>query len=409
MNPRLVLAAILLALALILGGVLAVRLTTPPPPPPPQASAEFTLPEPTEAAVQIRHRVAEGETLSTILDPWGIDAHTLRKDALASYDLSRLRVGKHLSLNVAEGEEEVGELRYEMSEDEELVAIREGPGWVARVERVDWQTRTTRLSFTVERTLWDAAIGAGLRAADIMELARIFESDVDFNTEVQAGARIDLVVDRLTRADGFEKLGPPLVARFENAGKTLIATRFVAPGSKPEYLDDEGIRRRGAFLRSPLEFSNVTSGFNKGRYHPILKTRRPHMGTDFGAPTGTPIRSVAKGTVVRAGKAGGHGNYIEIQHDKRYRTSYSHLSRIGVRKGETVSQGQVIGAVGSTGMSTGPHLHFQLWIDGKLVDPMSAVLPRFERIEEQHMAAFIAERDRLRALLDGGATVLSVD
>lgn len=404
MSLRLVSALLLTALVFILAGAVAWRLTVPPPAPIPTASAEFVLPGPGIAPVRIRHKVSTGETLSTILDPWGIDAHSLRKDALAFHDLSRLRVGRQIQLIAAEGDSEISELRYEMTEDDELVAVRAGPGWSVRVESASWSSRTTTLRFTVERTLWDAAIGAGLRAGDIMELARVFESDIDFNTEVQAGARIEMVVDRMTRDDGFEKLGPPQAARFVNGDKTLMATRFQVPGGKAEYLDDEGVRRRGAFLRSPLEFSNVTSGFNKARFHPILKTRRPHMGTDFGAPTGTPVRSVANGTVVRAGKAGGHGNYIEIQHDKRYRTSYSHLSRIGVRKGESVAQGQVIGAVGSTGMSTGPHLHFQLWIDNKLVDPMSAVLPRFERIEEQHFAAFEAERLRLRALLDGDAT-----
>lgn len=401
MSARALLLVASAAAVLGLGAAALMHPVDPPPEARPAPSAELTLPTVSAAPLRIRHRVREGETLAAILGPWGIDAHALRRDALGHHDLSRLREGRSLWLFVDEDAQKVGELRYELSEDELLVAIEEGGTWTVRVEALPYAAQLDRLSFEVRSSLWEAATQAGLRPPDILEIVRIFESEVDFNTEVHAGARFELVAHRLRREDGFEKLGPLLALRMTNGGKVRVATRFQPPGESADHYDDEGVAQRGTFLRSPLPFTQVTSGFSRGRFHPILKVRRPHTGTDFGAPSGTPVRAVASGTVVRAGYNGGHGNYIEIQHDGRYRTSYSHLSRIQVRKGEKVAQGQGIGAVGSTGMSTGPHLHFQLWVDGKLTDPMSTVIPRVKRLDPSQMAAFAQERDRLRAWLDG--------
>lgn len=402
---RLLLLAGLSLVALTAAGLLAWRVASraaSPPPRPTLASQELLLPSPTPPAVTLRHRIGAGDTLGQVLDGYGLDAHALRQAALPHHDLARLREGRDLVLIYPPDQDEVGELRYELNEDEQLVLTRQGDGWRARIEAAVYQARLARRDFTVQATLWDAAIDAGLRPADILALAHIFESDVDFNTEVQEGARVELVVEEKTRADGFQKLGPPLVARFHNAGKEWVATRWLAPGARePDYYDDEGFNRRGAFLRSPLEFSRVTSGFSKGRFHPILKTKRAHLGTDFGAPTGTPVRSVARGTVLKAGRNGGHGNYVEVQHEGPYRTSYSHLSKVLVRKGEVVGQGQVVGQVGSTGLSTGPHLHFQLWVNGRHVDAMSADLPRNEQLPASALPAFQAWRARARQVLDG--------
>ncbi|MCK6506192.1 peptidoglycan DD-metalloendopeptidase family protein [Myxococcota bacterium] len=410
---RLLLLAGLLVVALGAAGLVAWRVVSraaAPPALPPVASTELVLPPPTPPAVTLRHRIGPGDTLGQVLSGYGIDAHALREAALAHHDLARLREGRDLMLVYPPDAGEVAELRYELSEDEQLVAVREGAGWQAHVEQAVYQARMVRRDFTVQATLWDAAVDAGLRPADILALAHIFESDVDFNTEVQQGARVELVVEEKTRADGFQKLGAPLAARFHNAGKEWVATRWQPPGARePDYYDDEGFNRRGAFLRSPLEFSRVTSGFSKGRFHPILKTKRAHLGTDFGAPTGTPVRSVARGTVLKAGRNGGHGNYVEVQHEGPYRTSYSHLSRILVRKGEVVGQGQVVGQVGSTGLSTGPHLHFQLWVNGRHADAMTADLPRNERLGEDALPAFHAWRAQVRQVLDGLAPPASLE
>lgn len=373
-------------------------------PEPPQPSADLVLPSAPPPKVTVRHRIGQGDTLGGILTGYGVDADAVRQAALDHHDLARVRTGRDLVLVTDETGRDVVELRYALGEDDELVVSLQGTRWVSRVETTVYQATVLRREFVVESTLWDAATGAGLRPADVVTLSKVFETDIDFNTEVRAGATVEVVVEELVRDDGFTKLGSPLAVRFRNGGKTLTATRFQSsPDQAAEYYDDEGFNRRGAFLRSPLEFSRVTSSFSKGRYHPVLKKKRAHLGTDFGAPTGTPVRAIGRGKVLKAGRNGGHGNYVEVQHEGGFKTSYSHLSRILVRKGETVAQGQLVGKVGSTGLSTGPHLHYQLWVGGKIVDAMSVDLPRNERLPASAMPAFEAWRDQLRPVLDGTA------
>ena len=146
---------------------------------------------------------------------------------------------------------------------------------------------------------------------------------------------------------------------------------------------------------------SVTSGFNPRRFHPVLKKRRPHNGTDFGAPTGTPIRATGAGKVVAAGRNGGHGNFVKINHSGPYASSYSHMHRIKVKKGQRVKQGQIIGTVGTTGMSTGPHLHYQFWKNGRFVDPMKIDLPRTEKLSSGELARFKPNRDMWLEFMDG--------
>lgn len=392
--------AVLLAVGL-LGYSVLQALARHEPPALPEPAADLWLPGP-PAAVQIRQVIHSGDTLGGILAGYGLDAHAIRQAGLPHHDLASLRQGRALTLVAPSGSDDIAELRYPLGEDETLVLQRTGTGWSSLVEEVQYQATPIRSEFTVERTLWEAAIEAGLRPADILAVARVFESDVDFNTEIQRGDRVELVAEELVREDGFTKLGPPLAVRLASGDKVLTATRFQAPGAdRAEYWDDDGVNRKGAFLRSPLEFSRVTSGFSTGRFHPVLKRKRPHYGVDFGAPTGTPVRAVAKGKVVRAGRAGGHGNFVKLDHDGPYETSYSHLSRIEVRAGEQVAQGQVIGRVGATGLATGPHLHYQLWVGGRYKDPLKTELPRNEQLPASALPAYHQRREQLRAILDG--------
>ncbi|MCB9778303.1 MAG: peptidoglycan DD-metalloendopeptidase family protein [Alphaproteobacteria bacterium] len=399
---RLVVGALLVGVLVVLGVLVARDLATPPPAEP---VVEAPPPVPVEApspTVTVRHEIGRGDTLGGILSGYGLDANAIREAGLAHHDLAKVRLGKHIDLVYPPDATEPAEVHYRLGEDDVLVVARDGDAWVARIDTTHYHSEPVRLEFTVESTLWGAATDAGLRAADIVALAKIFESDIDFNTEVQAGARVEVVVDRLVRGDGFEKLGSPYAVRFQNRDKVLTATRFQASDETvPRFYDDEGYDRRGAFLRSPLEFSRVTSGFSKGRYHPVLKKNRPHYGVDFGAPTGTPVRAVARGKVTRADWAGGHGRFVKIDHDGPYETSYSHLSKINVKKGEVVAQGQIIGEVGQTGLATGPHLHYQLWVGGQYKDPLSIDLPRNRRLSDADRAQFGPWRDQLVRILDG--------
>ncbi len=405
------LVGILAALTILLLGLSVAQRwqdRTVPPEQLPTPSASLQLPGPLPE-VRVSHAIVRGDTLGALVRPYGGDARGIRAAAMPHTDLARLQLGRELVFILDPNTDHIMELRYPLSEDETLVMLREGPTWTARVDALLYDATPTVRSFAVERTLWGAAVEAGLRPVDIIAIARVFETDVDFNTEIQAGDRVEMVVEELVRADGFQKLGPPLSLRLHRGDKVLTATRFQAPDADDaEYWDEEGLNRKGAFLRSPLEFSRVTSGFSKGRYHPVLKKNRPHNGVDFGAPTGTPVRAVAKGRVERAGKAGGHGNFVKIKHDGPYQTSYSHLSRINVRQGEHVAQGQIIGAVGATGLATGPHLHYQLWVHGKYQDPLRTDLPRNEQLPAQVMDEYLAWRSKLISILDGEHPVESL-
>ena len=357
----------------------------------------------------VLHTIEKGETLGVILENVGLNANELRAAAKDVYDLANLRAGRTVTFKVRSGDSTPHAVLYPIDEDSTVTVERGTDGWAARIDTIEYQSREAIRSFTVESTLWGAATTEGLRARDIMQLASVFEFDVDFNTELRAGATVKMVIEELYLDGRFAKLGTPLAVKLQNAGDNFIALHHTDSDGESGYFDSKGVARKKAFLRSPLTFSRVTSGFNPRRYHPVLKTRRPHNGTDFGAPTGTPIRASGSGKVVYAGRNGGHGNFVKIDHPGPYASSYSHMHKIRVKKGQKVKQGQVIGTVGSTGMSTGPHLHYQFWKHGKFVDPMKIKLPRNQTLSDAEMRRFKTKRDAWVDQLNDPAPVAMTD
>ena len=253
------------------------------------------------------------------------------------------------------------------------------------LERIDgrWQSRleTARLeasvrlgSGSIRSSLFAATDEAGLPDAVAMQLAEIFSTDIDFHRELRKGDTFSVVYEALS-ADGEivpwnDGIGRVLAAEFVNGGRTHQAVWFADAQGRGAYFGPDGVSRKRAFLASPLAFSRVTSGFAM-RFHPLLKTWRAHLGTDYGAPTGTPVRVVGDGVVHFAGRQNGYGNVIEVRHGNERSTLYAHLSRIDVRKGQRVEQGETIGAVGATGWATGPHLHFEFRVNGQHRDPLT--------------------------------------
>jgi murein DD-endopeptidase MepM/ murein hydrolase activator NlpD len=253
-----------------------------------------------------------------------------------------------------------------------LIVERDAAGGFTSHIEAEALTRSTRLaSGTIQSSLFAAADDARIPDSVATQLAEIFSGDIDFHRALRKGDRFSVVYETL-EADGEPlRAGRVLSAEFVNNGKTYQALWFQEPGaSKGGYYSFDGQSLRRAFLASPMEFSRVTSGF-KMRFHPILNTWRAHNGVDYAAPTGTPVRSVGDGVVEFAGVQNGFGNVVFIRHRGANTTVYAHLSRINVRKGDRVEQGQNIGAVGSTGWATGPHLHFEFRVNGQFVDPMS--------------------------------------
>lgn len=360
-------------------------------PPPPDAGGMDT--------VALGLAVRSGDTLGELLARWDLPAGAIREAARAHYDLANIRPDRELSLVFVDADSTPVALRYAIDEDRTLLVERGDSGWTARVEALDWSASVGSRKVILRRSLWEDGLEAGLKPADLMKIASIFEYEIDFNTELHKGAEFALVADVL-QAEGREKLGVIHAVRMRNHGKEYVAVRHVGKDGREAYYHPDGNGMRKPFLRSPLAFdARVTSSFNPHRFHPVLKTRRPHNGTDFGAPTRTQVRSVADGVVVFAGVSGGHGNFVKIRHEGGWETSYSHLSRISVKKGQSVRQAQNIGAVGSTGMSTGPHLHFQMWKDGRYVDAMKIKLPTSGTLSTVDRAAFREEAARWVAKL----------
>lgn len=253
-----------------------------------------------------------------------------------------------------------------------LTVSRIAGQWAARLETVPLAHEVRLGSGTIESSLFAAADEARIPDFVAIQMAEMFSADIDFHRELRKGDTFSVVYESLT-ADGEpitwnEGAGRVLAADFVNAGRRHQAVWFAEDGAKGGYFEPDGTSKRRTFLSSPMEFSRVTSGFAM-RFHPILKTWRAHRGVDYAAPTGTPVRSVGKGVVEFAGWQNGYGKAVHVNHGNGRSTFYAHMSRIDVRKGQRVDQADRIGAVGSTGWSTGPHLHFEFRVNGAHQDP----------------------------------------
>lgn len=246
--------------------------------------------------------------------------------------------------------------------------------WSSRAEVAPLVGQVRLASGTVRTSLFAATDESRIPDAVAVQMAEIFAADIDFHRELRKGDSFSVVYEAMT-ADGEPvtwtvPTGRVLSAEFVNDGKAYHALWYADASGRGAYFGFDGQSKRRAFLASPMEFSRVTSGFAM-RFHPILQTLRAHRGIDYGAPYGTPVRSVGDGVVEFAGWQNGYGNVVKIQHSKERSTLYAHLSRIDVRKGQSIEQGQNLGAVGATGWATGPHLHFEFQVNGQHVNPLN--------------------------------------
>ena len=245
--------------------------------------------------------------------------------------------------------------------------------WLARVQSVPFSSRSRMAGGSIRSTLFAATDEAGLPDSVASQLAEIFSIDIDFHRELRKGDSFSVVYETLT-ADGEpvvwnQGAGRVQAAEFVTNGRAHHAVWFSGADGRGDYFGLDGKSRRRAFLASPMEFSRITSGFAQ-RFHPIFQTWRQHLGVDYAAPIGTPVRSVGDATVEFAGVQSGYGNVVILRHSQNRETLYAHLSRIDVRKGQRIEQGHRLGAVGNTGWTTGPHLHFEFRVNGKHQDPL---------------------------------------
>jgi murein DD-endopeptidase MepM/ murein hydrolase activator NlpD len=301
------------------------------------------------------------------------------------------------------------EVEYQI-DAEQLLRIAPSQGTLrAEVASIPVTTETAGVFGRVEDSLFNAVMETGEAPELALRLADIFGWDLDFYTDTRPGDTFRLAVEKKKYLNGqLASYGRILAAEYVNGARTYQAVLFHDGNGKAAYYTPEGKSLQKAFLRSPLKFSApITSRFSRSRFHPILKRYRPHLGVDYGAPTGTPVQAIAEGRVISAGYRGEAGKTVQIRHTNGYETYYCHLSRIFVRDGQHVAQGERIGLVGATGLATGPHLDFRLRRHGTFVNFATLTLPPAQPVAKPDWAEFIAVRDRWLPLLPSSGTLLA--
>lgn len=337
------------------------------------------------------------------LENFGIPSSTVAQLTAAAqpvFDLRHLRAGNEISV----GRSVLGDLRevrYQVDADQNLVIMPEGKGFHSEIQTVPSKTEEAGVAGEIHGSLFESIVDAGEKPELAMRLSEIFGYDLDFYTDPRPGDKFRLVVEKKTLSNGtLVSYGRILAAEYVNGRHSYGAVLFHDPAGNAGYYTPEGKSMKREFLHSPLKYAApITSHFSMSRYHPILKEYRPHLGIDYGAPMGTPVQTIGDGRVIFAGPKGGAGNLIEIEHANGYTTYYMHLSRILVRNGERVEQGQRIGLVGMTGLATGPHLDFRIECRGQFLNFERLPLPPTDPISKRDLAAFTGVRDHAYALM----------
>lgn len=349
-------------------------------------------------------RMPRGENFAGALQQFGLSANEVNEATAAAqraYNLRQLRAGNSMSV----GRSVEGTLRqidYKIDAERMLHIVPQTQGFSAEVREIPTHTEVAVVSGRLEDSLFNAVEDAGESAEIAMRMAQIFAYDLDFYTDPRRGDTFRLVVEKKKYDHGETAgYGRILAAEYVNGAKKYQALLFHDPSGRPAYYTADGKSLQKAFLRSPLKFgAPVTSHFSKARFHPILKTYRPHLGTDYGAPTGTPVQTIGSGRVMFAGRKGGDGNMVHVAHSNGYETYYLHLSRIFVHAGERVEIGKTIGLVGMTGLATGPHLDFRISQKGQFRNFETLGLPPSDPVNKREWVEFAAVREKWLAVME---------
>jgi len=344
---------------------------------------------------EVHHTIRSGETISQVLAELGVDALEIDqwvKAAAKKHSLNRIYAGQDVRLLIHGPKTQLLRLQLEANSQQMLVAERTADGVQARLEQIRYEDGIRVAGAEIDHSLYMAAQSQAVPDKIISDMAEVLGWDINLGRELVPGSRFRVVYEEKTRVDtGEVSAGRLLAVELTNRSKKYEGFYFKTPdGSRSGYYDRKGESLGRAFLRYPVAFSRISSQFTTKRFHPVLKRNIPHYGVDFAAATGTPVRAVADGKVLKAGWYGGNGRFVKLRHDSVYESGYAHLSRIAssVREGRSVKQGQIIGYVGSTGLATGPHLHFALYRYGKYIDPLHTKLPRPQSLVGSSLAAF---------------------
>ncbi len=371
------------------------------------AAADEIRALPEDRTLRIPDRFGRGDTLSSVLARNGfedLEVHEMGRALSAVMDVRHLREGDEVEIRFESGGP--ASVLVHHGELERVLLVRSDLGWHSERSAVDLERRTVAVSGALEDNLFLSMAALGEEAPLVVAFANVFSWDFDFHTQSRKGDRFSLIVVKLYRDGEFVGYGDLEAARYvSNLGGERVFDAFLYddPAGRRDYYDGEGKSLKKAFLRAPLDFDRVSSGFSYNRLHPVHRRRMPHLGVDYAARKGTPVYSVAAGVVSDRGWRGGGGNTVTVRHAMGYSSKYLHLSRFakGLAVGTRVAQKEIIGYVGDTGTVTAAHLDFRLLRHGKPVNPLTQIFPPGPPVPPEFRADFDARKAELEALLEG--------
>ncbi|UCH81228.1 MAG: peptidoglycan DD-metalloendopeptidase family protein [Nitrospiraceae bacterium] len=349
--------------------------------------------EPAKTGITLNGAFQPGETLERIFNTLNLDLADLSEIVASSkgvHNLSMISVGSLYSFEIDKEEKHIKQMRLVIDDVSFLDIIRDTEGFISRKVTLPVTKKTGSLYIHIDDNLANAMPSNHKEYHKLtLKLSDIYAWDIDFSSDIRSGDSVKIVIEELWVGEVFKGYGEILAAEFVNNGKMHAAYRFENQGYA-DYYDTKGKSLKKALLRSPLRFKYISSGFSKRRFHPALRIYRPHLGVDYAAPTGTPVSAAGSGEVMFSGYKGQNGRMVKIRHRGGYITYYGHLSKIPkkIRKGAKVSQGDIIGYVGTTGLSTGPHLDYRIKFNGKFVNPLKIKLPRGTSVPKKLMTDF---------------------
>jgi len=365
--------------------------------------------------------ITDGSTYGKLMTEAGIDPNVyinIYEAAADIYDLASIRVGRVLNLKFDKDTDTFKELMYQVDFENELYVRLENIEvtaelddsttatttqmvWRAELVPIDYNIEIVTDNGTVDSSMYQAALDSGIDERVIVELANAFQWSVDFSMEVQKGDTFKFTYEKLYRDGEYVGPGQILAGKFVNKDVGLYVFYFEESEDNQGFFDEAGNSVQKMFLKAPVAFKYISSGFTTGlRYVEAFNVSTGHRAIDYAAALGTPVRAVGNGTIMFAGWDGPYGNKISVKHNATYSTNYCHLSKFAVKSGQRVNQGDVIGYVGSTGFSTGPHLHYEMMKNGVKINPLLEVLPPGTPIKDENKDRFFAAINPLRIVLD---------
>ncbi len=363
----------------------------------PNEANSFVEEEPKDREMEVE--ILPGSTYGVLMTDIGISnimANEIYNACLEEYDLAQIKAGHKLELTYDKDDNSLKKLVYKINSEDEIVAeinnIDGGECWSAKVEEIDYEVKVVTKEARVESSVYQAALDNGIDERAVIELANAFQWSIDFAMDTRAGDTFKFIYEERYLDGEYVMPGNIFAGKYVNDGEVFEVYYFEEDEDNKGYFDVDGNSVQKMFLKAPVSFKYISSGFTTGsRYIEAFNMSTGHRAIDYAAPSGTPVRSVGDGKIVYAGWNGSYGRMVQVRHNGTYRTNYAHMSGFAVRSGQMVKQGDIIGYVGSTGLSTGPHLHYEMVKNGAKVNPLREVLPPGEPIKEENKARFYEE------------------